>query len=829
MASSTGSTASTAAGWLVRLFVLAMAARAAYYIRMYAIDGFGRVIHEFDPWFNFRATQYLADNGWDEFFSWFDHMSWYPLGRPVGTTIYPGMQITSVAIWKALEAVGYVDPTTGEAMTLNDVCVFVPVWFGVMATLFLALLAYECTNNATASVTAAAIFAIIPAHIMRSVGGGYDNESVAMTAMMSTFWLWARSLRSQSSWWIGALAGVAYFNMVAAWGGYVFVLNMVAAHAAGLVLLGYHTTNLHRAYSLFYIVGTALAIQVPVVGLTPLKSLEQLGAFAVFGLIQLMEVVSVLKRRWKLSEEDVPALRIKVFGAAAAAAACVVAWLWPQGYFGPLSSRIRGLFVQHTRTGNPLVDSVAEHQPASADAYWQYLHFMCYAAPVGFFILLSRRHERSLFLIFYALVAYYFANRMARLIILIGPIASILGGYAIGLGIEWAAAQFLAVAPEDEAKADADKDGAAKDGAKTPKKEEKIARATSKRGKRRAAAGDATASTKKAKGGPLHGFEEGHLLRRMGFDNAIEFYYSESGRATRLIGAGFFIFAIWFVSQRFNGYSHALAQSMSQPSIMFKARLQNGEEVIVDDYREAYWWLRDNTPEDARVMAWWDYGYQIAGVANRTTIADGNTWNHEHIATLGRALTSPEKEAHRMIRHLADYVLVWTGGGGDDLAKAPHMARIGNSVYHDICPGDPTCREYGFIDNQMTPTKMMADSLLYKLHSSESESRPYVGRPGVTVDPNRFREVFISTYSKVRIYKVMSVSEKSKEWAANRDNWLCDGPDSWYCPGQYPPALDKVMSKKKDFKQLEDFNVEDDEHAQKYQEEYHKRMSGLHP
>jgi hypothetical protein len=42
---------------------------------------------------------------------------------------------------------------------------------------------------------------------------------------------------------------------------------------------------------------------------------------------------------------------------------------------------------------------------------------------------------------------------------------------------------------------------------------------------------------------------------------------------------------------------------------------------MVDDYREAYWWLRDNTPEDARIMAWWDYGYQITGIANRTTIA----------------------------------------------------------------------------------------------------------------------------------------------------------------------------------------------------------------
>jgi dolichyl-diphosphooligosaccharide--protein glycosyltransferase len=71
---------------------------------------------------------------------------------------------------------------------------------------------------------------------------------------------------------------------------------------------------------------------------------------------------------------------------------------------------------------------------------------------------------------------------------------------------------------------------------------------------------------------------------------------------------------------------------------------------------------------------------------------DGNTWNHEHIALLGRALTSPLKEGHRIARHLADYVLLWTGGGGDDVAKSPHLARIANSVYRhmvsEVCCSD---------------------------------------------------------------------------------------------------------------------------------------------
>lgn len=55
---------------------------------------------------------------------------------------------------------------------------------------------------------------------------------------------------------------------------------------------------------------------------------------------------------------------------------------------------------------------------------------------------------------------------------------------------------------------------------------------------------------------------------------------------------------------------------------------------------------------------------QISGIANRTTLADGNTWNHAHIALIGRCLTSPEKRAHE----------VWKCGevwaGGEDVGGA---------------------------------------------------------------------------------------------------------------------------------------------------------------
>lgn len=43
-----------------------------------------------------------------------------------------------------------------------------------------------------------------------------------------------------------------------------------------------------------------------------------------------------------------------------------------------------------------------------------------------------------------------------------------------------------------------------------------------------------------------------------------------------------------------------------------------------------------NTDENAKFMSWWDYGYQMAGMGNRTVIVDNNTWNNTHIATVGR-------------------------------------------------------------------------------------------------------------------------------------------------------------------------------------------------
>ena len=44
---------------------------------------------EFDPYFNYRVTQFLTKEGFYDTWNWFDTRTWYPLGRVVGGTMYP--------------------------------------------------------------------------------------------------------------------------------------------------------------------------------------------------------------------------------------------------------------------------------------------------------------------------------------------------------------------------------------------------------------------------------------------------------------------------------------------------------------------------------------------------------------------------------------------------------------------------------------------------------------------------------------------------------------------------------------------------------------------
>ncbi|CAJ1453245.1 unnamed protein product [Effrenium voratum] len=783
---------------LLKVALLAGSCLWAYRIRLLSVQKYGFLIHEFDPWFNQRATKYLAKHGWHAFFRWYDYMSWYPIGRPIGTTIYPGMQILSVWIWRflklfpktTLELPSYLKDLLGPEwlkmlpghgklslgpMSVNDVCVMVPAWLASVATVAIFLLTWETSESSGAACAAALVMAIIPAHLMRSMTGEFDNECVAMAAFCSCFWLWCRAVRRPSSWPWAVLAALAYVSAVATWGGYIFVNNLIALHAAVLVGLGKYNSGLHRAYSVWYVLGSFGATLVPVVGWMPFRSIEQMPAMAVFLGFQVLELCDMYRKRRPMTAWRFFFFRVAVFVSCGVAVAAVCAVLMQFGYFAPWSSRIRGLFLKHKKTGNPLVDSVAEHQAANEKAYDMYLSTPRYFAFVGLFLCWHQRTPAKVFPVLFAAVAYHFSLKMSRLIIICGPIVSILAGYPVGIALDWCLEQvkrfFCGVPPIDEAVDLPSRSGG-------------------------------MGSILRSLGRcicPVTYTEEIRSVQGLSAFAATRLPIID--RLIRLALALFVAAGAWREAQEpwkaFVSLCYQHADSLAGPGLAYEARLRNGETIIVDDYYQGYKWIDANTPADSRVLAWWDYGYQITGIARRTSVADGNTWNHEHIATIGRILSNPVKKSHNIMKHLADYVLVWAGDRETDLRISAHFARIGNSVFPDICGAhDPTCSQYTAYPE---PTPMMRESFVYNAVKHKL-------LPGVQLDPKLFKEVHTTKYGLMRIFKVLNVSEESKAWVADPKNRICDAPGSWYCVGQYPPALNKLIAKRKNFAQLEDFN-----------------------
>jgi len=132
-------------------------------------------------------------------------------------------------------------------------------------------------------------------------------------------------------------------------------------------------------------------------------------------------------------------------------------------------------------------------------------------------------------------------------------------------------------------------------------------------------------------------------------------------------------------------------------------------KVESNDWIDALSYIRERTPEDSVIISWWDYGYWIRVIGNRTTLVDNATLNTTKIALVGKMFLSNEEEAIKMIKELAPgknnvYIVVftvgqqiqqgvyWIGGGGDE-SKFPWMAKIARldeKMYYNESSNQPT-------------------------------------------------------------------------------------------------------------------------------------------
>ncbi|KAH0570429.1 Dolichyl-diphosphooligosaccharide--protein glycosyltransferase [Spironucleus salmonicida] len=686
----------------------------AFFCRLMSNIRYETVIHEFDPYFQYKTAIYLNDYGNEEFSDWMDDRTWYPLSRVILPTMYPGLQYTATFFVKVCQYVLHLP------ITILQACSYMGPVMSVIGTLFsfdFGLMIDDSDDSKfLTGLLSALLFSIIPGFIQRSVAGSYDNESNSITAMVAGFDLWLRACGCADKKQINTsintispiLAAIAFFYMGFSWGGFAFILCLVPLHVFVCFLSGSLTKQIKAAFMIWMPVGyTLMNLVWREYGFVFKQSiaLPGIGVFFLLAGLELLENINKL-----LTPTSQIALKkyiILLFSS-------LIVLALPVFYKVGLLSKITGRFLSfisptHAKSHNPLVASVSEHQPTIWSNFYFNTWFLPVVLPIGFYFgLLVKPSTGSVFMIIYLTTTTWFSAVMSRMILLASPAAAACGGYVIS----------------------------------------KVLQAL---------------TSIKVKNSQAEQKKYDYMSSKM------KLIILSS--AVALISSFIFSFtqhSLWCAKYVYSQPSIVILGSGSV----------DGEPTYIDDFREVYAWLEHNTHKNARVGFWWDYGYQVNQVGDKQIYVDNMTRSPYWIGLMGAILSSPEPISWRICKDIGvDYMLVLSGAAsgynGDDIGKFMWPIRISGNNHFELRQGYEYFRSikersYYNEDHEyrvdQRASHAMKNSMMYKfIYHKLDEQFGQDAKDMVrnsTIDMkyankmDLFQEVYSSERLIVRVYKV---------------------------------------------------------------------------
>lgn len=554
---------------------------------------YGYELNEFDPFFNYRATQYIIDNGLDAYFDWHDEMSWHPTGRDVSATSQIMLHVTAASTYQIF----------GGNSSLYDFTILFPVVFGSL-TVFVIFALVRVIGGTTAGLFAALFFSVSVPIIIRGTIGWFKSEPLGLFYGLLGLYLFLSGIKSDNkkiavSKIVGG--GILLAFALASWGGTQFFIIPI-----GIFILAIPFMRKDHQFLIW-------SIPVFVASFLITSAIfERPGIDFVFGLGGFSLIVptgfliaNIMVQR--ISKENNQARNGLVLLAAVVLIGSAFIAINAESEFLPLPSyRYLNAINPFLTTTDPLVDSVSEHSSTNIQQSFFFHSVLMIFAGIGVWLLFSKNtrnlhNDMIAFALIMGLMGVYVSSAFLRLEVFSSISIIILA--SIGLSI-------ITKAIFQDSKS----------------------------------------------------FKQGGLMK-----------------ISYLAAITVLLIAPLVVPAQGNWINIA----NNPPTIL------NGGTayaVVTDDWKDTLEWVKQNTPENSVVAAWWDYGYWITTLSDRKTIADNATINSDKIAQIAATFLSTPDEAWKNLRELdADYVLVFVagekinvvseeslytlGGGGDESKK----------------------------------------------------------------------------------------------------------------------------------------------------------------
>ena len=638
--------------------ILSLSFSISFLVRSQAAD-YGWELNEFDPFFNYRATQYIVDNGINAYFQWDDDLSWYPHGRDVSQTSQVVLHITAaVTYW-----------IFGGGMELYDFTILFPVIFGSLSTIVIFALV-RVIGGTTAGLFSALFFSVSLPLILRGTIGWFKSEPLGLFfGILAIYFLLSGINSKNKKIAIAKLiaAGITVSLSISAWGGDQFFIIPIGVFFLTLPFVRSDHKFIIWAIPLF----TAIVFLVSL-------NFERLSSNFIFGLggvsliIPTIFIIVCIFIESKSNETKKTRNGLLFLASILIIGTCVLI-INANTEFLPLPSyRYLNAINPFLTTSIPLIDSVAEHASTTIQQSFLFHSVLMIFAGLGIWLIVKNhqiknsgfiKNDMILFSLIFGLIGIYVSSAFVRLEVFASLSLIILSS----LGLSVLVKEIL------------------------------------------------------------------NNTERKKFKNLII-------KFSFIVG----IIILLVIPISFPSNGNWVTAAKTPPTIL------NGGTaypVSTNDWLESMEWLKNNTPKDAVIASWWDYGYWISTLAERASIADNSTLNDSIIKNIAKMFISSPKEGWQILRDMqADYVVIFISGqrlavdnegqalyilqGGGDESKKQWFIRIAENPIDKYLQSDSISGTDYFWNDTLLGKMFPFTTLAYVNLQTNQQSATY--QPGFT-------------------------------------------------------------------------------------------------
>ena len=544
---------------------------------------YGFELHEYDPFFNYRATQFIVENGIPAYLDWHDDMSWYPMGRDVASTSQPMLHITAAISYQIF----------GAGSELYDFTIMFPVVIG-SATAIVMFAIVRTIGGTTAGLLASLFFAISVPILYRGLIGWFKSEPLGIFYGLLGIYFFLSGIKSNNgkNSLVRLVAGGVIIGLgISSWGGIQFFILPLTLFFLALPFfrkdkkflmwaLPIFTFSLLASTSMFEILPANSFVSAlsdssfllstesgmdPAIDFYKFSDTDGVMASIGYGsvvLIGTMAIALVILMIQQINQKHQVRNGVAVLGVATIIGIAVLS----SGFVDLPEYRYVNALNPFLTTTDPLTDSVSEHSTPTMKITFIFFSIMIVFAGIGAWLIFQNKVNRSMkiktdmvvFALIMGLIGVYASAAFVR--------AEIFAAFSIiilsSIGISILASKIL---------------------------ERKI-------------------------------FKD----------------YTITAKATTkvaFVGVIIILLALPLALP----LDENMVISATFPPAILTANANLSPTFVTNDWKDAMQWLKENTPKDAVVASWWDYGYYITTLGERKTLADNATlmdWQIRKIASM---------------------------------------------------------------------------------------------------------------------------------------------------------------------------------------------------